>query len=32
MMWILFFMNLFVIMYVINIIAKLKANEEAEYK
>ncbi|SDD68234.1 hypothetical protein SAMN04488499_100378 [Sporomusa acidovorans] len=31
-MWILFFMNLFVIIYVINIIAKLKANEEAEYK
>lgn len=32
MMWILFFMNLFVIIFVINIIAKLKANEEAEYK
>ncbi|XER02529.1 hypothetical protein SMWOGL2_30440 [Sporomusa malonica] len=28
MMWILFFMNLFVIMYVINVIAKLKANED----
>ena len=31
-MWILFFMNLFMIVYVINVIAKLKANEEAEYK
>jgi hypothetical protein len=30
MMWILFFMNLFVIIYVINIIAKLKANEDME--
>ncbi|XER07472.1 hypothetical protein SRRS_30650 [Sporomusa rhizae] len=30
MMWILFFLNLFVIIYVISLIAKLKAQEEAE--
>ncbi|TCL37201.1 hypothetical protein EV210_10667 [Anaerospora hongkongensis] len=30
MMWIIFFMNLFVIIYVINIIAKLKLNEDME--
>jgi len=30
MMWVLFFMNLFVIIYVINIIVKLKANEDME--
>jgi len=30
MMWIMFFMNLFVIIYVINIIAKLKLNEDME--
>lgn len=28
MMWIIFFMNLFVIIYVVNIIAKLKLNED----
>ncbi len=32
MMWFLFFINLFVIIFVINIIAKLKASEEAGYK
>ncbi|XEQ91722.1 hypothetical protein SCACP_05300 [Sporomusa carbonis] len=30
MMWILFFMNLFVIIYVIHLIAKLKAQEDIE--
>lgn len=30
MMWVLFFMNLLVIIYVINIIAKLKAKEDME--
>ncbi len=30
MMWILFFMNLFVIVYIIHVIAKLKEQEEVK--